>query len=94
MCPPPLGPPATQNDTTSPEDPDDPLPSMESYWKNMNKTKFEAEREAEETKRKIEEEIMAREKADISDVVEKICGSVTVKAAERHRQEQKEKYQD
>ena len=41
----------------------------------MNQTKFkveEAEREAEETKRKIEEEIMAREKADIGDVVEKI----------------------
>ena len=76
MCPPPLGPPAIQNDTTSsPEDPDDPLPSMETYWKSMNETKFkveEAEQEAEETKPKIEEEIMAREKADISDMVEKI----------------------
>ena len=63
----------------------------------MNETKFkveEAEREAEETKRKIEEEIMAREKADISDVVERIRGSVAVNAAEKHHQEQEEKYQD
>ena len=37
---------------------------------------------------------MAGEKADIGDVVEKIRGSVAVKAAERHRQEQEEKYQD
>ena len=60
----------------------------------MKETKFEAEREAEETKRKIEEEIMAREKADIGDVVEKIRGSVAVKAAERYRQEQEQRDQD
>ena len=63
----------------------------------MNETKLkveEAEREAEKTKHKIEEEIMAREKADIGDVIEKIRGSVTVKAAERHHQEEEEKYQD
>ena len=76
ICPPPLGPPATNNDTTSyPEDPDKPLPSMESYWNSMNQTKFKAEEdqhEAENIKHKIEEEIMAREKADIGDVIEKI----------------------
>ena len=76
MCPPPLGPPAIQNDTTSsPEDPDDPLPSMETYWKSMNETKFEVEEakhEAEQTKYKIKEEIKEREKSNIGDVVRKI----------------------
>ena len=95
MCPPPLGPPAIQNDTTSsPEDPDDPLPSMETYWKSMNETKFEveeAEREAEETKHKIEKEIKEREKSDIGDVVEKIRESVAVKAAEKYRQEREQR---
>ena len=97
LCPPPLGPPTNNSDTASPEDPDEPLPSMESYWNSMNQTKFKAEEdqhEAENIKHKIEEEIMAREKADIGDVIEKIRGSVAVKAAERHHQEEEEKYQD
>ena len=95
MCPPPLGSPAIQNDTTSSlENPDDPLPSMETYWKSMNETKFEveeAEREAEEAKHKIEKEIKEREKSDIGDMVEKIQGSVAVKAAEKYCQEREQR---
>ena len=95
MCPPPLGPPAIQNDTTSsPEDPDDPPQSMETVWKSMNETKFEVEeakREAEETKHKIEEEIKEREKSDIGDLVKKIRESVALKAAEQYRQEREQK---
>ena len=63
----------------------------------MNQTKFKAEEnqyDADNIKHRIEEEIMAREKADISDVIEKIRGSVAVKAAQRHQQEEEEKYQD
>ena len=63
----------------------------------MNQTKFKAEEdqhEADNIKHRVEEEIMAREKADISDVIEKIRGSVAVKAAQRHQQEEEEKYQD
>ena len=95
MYPPPLGPPAIQNDTnSSPEDPDDPSPSMETIWKSMNETKFEVEeakREAEETKHKIEEEIKEREKSDIGDLVKKIRESVALKAAEQYRQEREQK---
>ena len=59
MCPPPFSPPAIQNETTSsPEDPDDPPPSMETIWRSMNETKLEdeeAKHEAEETKHKVAE---------------------------------------
>ena len=95
MYPPPLGPPAIQNDTnSSPEDPDDPSPSIQTIWKIMNETKFEveeAQREAEETKHKIEEEIKEREKSDIGVVVKKIRESVAVKAAEQYPQEWEQK---
>ena len=63
----------------------------------MNETKLEVEeakQEAEETKLKIEEEIKAREKADIGDVVRRIRESVAVKAAEQHRQEWEQKDED
>ena len=56
----------------------------------MNETMLKVQ-EAEETKRKIEEEIMAREKADISGIVEMIRGSVAVKAAQQYRQEREQK---
>ena len=95
MCPLPLGPPAIQNDTTSsPEDPDDPPPSMETIWRSMNETKLEVEEakhEAEETKHKVEEEIKEREKSDIGDTVKKIQEYVAVKAAEQYRQEREQK---
>ena len=48
----------------------------------MNETKLEVEeakQEAEETRLKIEEEIMAREKADIGDVVQRIRESGPLK---------------
>ena len=63
----------------------------------MNETKLEVEeakQEAEETRLKIEEEIMAREKADIGDVVQRIRESVAVKAAERLRQEREQNDED
>ena len=63
----------------------------------MNETKLEVEeakQEAEETRLKIEEEIMAREKADIGDVVQRIRDSVAVKAAERLRQEREQNEED
>ena len=98
ICPPPLGPPTIQDDTTSsPEDPEGPPLSMESIWRSMNETKLEVEeakQEAEETKLKVEEEIKAREKADIGDVVQRIRESVAVKAAERHRQEREQNDED
>ena len=63
----------------------------------MNETKLEVEeakQEAEETRLKIEEEIMAREKADIGDMVQRIRDSVAVKAAERLRQEREQNEED
>ena len=63
----------------------------------MNETKLEVEeakQEAKETKLKVEEEIKAREKADIGDVVQRIRESVAVKAAERHRQEREQNDED
>ena len=95
LCPLPFGPPAILNDTkSSPEDPDDPPVSMETYWKSMNETKHkveEAKHEAEETKLKLDEEIKEREKGDISDVVRKIRDSVGVKAAEHLRLEREQR---
>ena len=95
LCPPPLGPPS--NDTAHTEDPMEPLPSMESYWDNMHKTSSYAEEDqhnADNIKQRVEEEIMSREKADISDVIEKIKKSAAVKTAQRHNQEEEDKYQD
>ena len=63
----------------------------------MNETKLEVEeakQEAEETRLKIEEEIMTREKADIGEVVQRIRDSVAVKAAERLRQEREQNEED
>ena len=98
MYPPPLGPPAIQNDTnSSSKDPDDPTPSLETIWKSVSETKLEvkeAKHEAEQTKHKIEEEIKEREKSDIGDVVKKIRESVTVKAAEQYRQEREQRDED
>ena len=63
----------------------------------MNETKLEVEeakQEAKETRLKVEEEIMTREKADIGDVVQRIRDSVAVKAAERLRQEREQNEED
>ena len=94
LCPPPLGPPS--NDTVHAEDPMEPLPSMESYWDNMHKTGSFAEESQHnaDLRQRVEEEIMSREKADISDVIEKIKKSAAIKAAQRHHQEEEDKYQD
>ena len=98
MCPPPFGPPSPNEDTTSsPVDHEGPAPSMESVWRNMTEERLEveeAQHEAAETKLKIEEEIKARERADIGDVVERIRQSVAVKAAEKYRQEREQKDED
>ena len=98
MCPPPFGPPSFHEDTTSsPVDPEGPTPSMESVWRNMTEERLEVEEakhEAEETKLKVEEEIKAREKADIGDVVKRIRDSVAVRAAEQYQQEREQKNED
>ena len=76
---------------------DGPPEDMESAWRNMTGEKpqvEEAHEEATDNKLQIEEEIKARERADIGDVVEKIRRSVAVKAAERYRQEQEQKNED
>ena len=95
LCPPPLGPPS--NDTADAEDPMEPPPSMETYWDKMHKTGSYAEEDqhnADNIRQRVEEEIMSREKADISDVIEKIKKSAAVKAAQRHQQEEENKHQD
>ena len=97
MCPPPFGPPSPREDTSPPVDLDGPPESMESVWRNMTGEKpqvEEAQQEAADTKLQIEEEVKARERADIGDVVEKIRQSVAVKAAERYRQEREQKNED
>ena len=97
VCPPPFGPPSPREITSPPVDLDGPPESMESVWRNMTGEKpqvEEAQQEATETKLQIEEEVKAREWADIGDVVEKIRQSVAVKAAERYRQEQEQKNED
>ena len=76
---------------------DGPPESMESVWRNMTEEKLqmeEAQQEAAETKLKIEEEVKARERADIRDVVARIRQSVAVKAAEKYRQEREQKDED
>ena len=76
---------------------DGPPEDMESAWRNMTGEKpqvEEAHEEATDNKLQIEEEIKARERADIGDVVEKIRRSVAVKAAERYRQEKEQNNED
>ena len=63
----------------------------------MHKTGSYAEEDqhnADNIRQRVEEEIMSREKADISDVIEKIKKYAAVKAAQRHHQEEEDKYQD
>ena len=63
----------------------------------MNQTNLYAEEDqhnADNIKHRVEEEIMAREKANISDVIEKIKRSAAIKAAQKHQQEEEEKHQD
>ncbi len=97
VCPPPFGPPSPREITSPPVDLDGPPEDMESAWRNMTGEKpqvEEAHEEATDNKLQIEEEIKARERADIGDVVEKIRRSVAVKAAERYRQEQEQNNED
>ena len=97
MCPPPFGPPSPREITSPPVDQDGPSEDMEAAWRNMTGEKpqaEEAQEEAADNKLQIEEEIKARERADISDVVEKIRRSVAVKTAERYRQEKEHNNED
>ena len=94
ICPPALGPPT--NNTASTED-DEPVPSMESYWNSLNQTRLYAEEDqhnANNIKHRVDEEIMAREKADISDIIDKIKKSAAVKAAQKHQEEEEDKHKD
>ena len=97
VCPPPFGPPSPREITNPPVDQDGPSEDMEAAWKNMTGEKpqaEEAQEEAPDNQLQIEEEIKARERADISDVVEKIRRSVAVKTAERYRQEKEQNNED
>ena len=97
MCPPPFGPPSPREITSPPVDQGGPSEDMEAAWRNMTGEKpqaEEAQEEAADNKLQIEEEIKARERADISDVVEKIRRSVAVKTAERYRQEKEQNNED
>ena len=90
LCPPPLGPPS--NDTVHAEDPEEPLPTMESYWDKMQKTGsfVEESQHNADLRQRIEEDIMAREKADLKDVIDKIKKTAVVKAAKRQHQEEED----
>ena len=97
MCPPPFGPPSPREITNPPVDQEGPSEDMEAAWKNMTGEKpqaEEAQEEAPDNQLQIEEEIKARERADISDVVERIRRSVAVKTAERYRQEKEQNNED
>ena len=45
-------------------------------------------------RQRVEEEIMSREKANLSDVINKIKKTAVVKAAQRQHQDEEDKHQD
>ena len=90
LCPPSISPPS--NDTVHDQDPEEPLPTMESYWDKMQKTGsfVEESQHNADLRQRIEEDIMAREKADLKDVIDKIKKTAVVKAAKRQHQEEED----
>ena len=90
LCPPPLSPPS--NDTVPDQDPEEPLPTMESYWNNMqnNGSFVEESQHNADVRQRVEEDIMAREKQDLKDVIDKIKKTAVVKAARRQHQEEED----
>ena len=66
-----------QNTAKSVEDLDEPpAVSMEEYWRGMDEGKHD-----------VENELKAKERKDIGDLVQRIRESVAVKAAEAHKLE-------
>ena len=65
---------------------------MESYWNNMqnNGSSVEESQHNADVRQRVEEDIMAREKQDLKDVIDKIKKTAVVKAARRRHEEQED----
>ena len=93
LCPPPVNPPS--NDTVHDRDPEE-FPTMESYWDRMqNNGSFVQESQHDaDLRQQVENDIMAREKQDLENVIDKIKKTAVVKAARRRHEEQENGEQD
>ena len=69
---------------------------MESYWDRMqNNGSFVQESQHDaDLRQQVENDIMAREKQDLEDVIDKIKKTAVVKAARRRQEEQEDGEQD
>ena len=69
---------------------------MESYWDRMqNNGSFVQESQHDaDLRQQVENDIMAREKQDLEDVIDKIKKTAVVKAARRRQEEQEDREQD
>ena len=69
---------------------------MESYWDKMqsNGSFVEESQHNADVRQRVEEDIMAREKQDLKDVIDKIKKTAVVKAARRRQEEQEDREQD
>ena len=69
---------------------------MESYWDRMqNNGSFVQENQHDaDLRQQVENDIMAREKQDLGDVIDKIKKTAVVKAARRRQEEQEDREQD
>ena len=65
---------------------------MESYWNNMqnNGSFVEESQHNADIRQQVEEDIMARKKQDLKDVIDKIKKTAVVKAAKRQHQEEED----
>ena len=65
---------------------------MESYWNNMhsNGSFVKESQHNADIRQRMEEDIMAREKQDLKDVIDKIKKTAVVKAAKRQHQEEED----
>ena len=69
---------------------------MESYWNKMqnNGSFVEESQHNADIRQQVENDIMAREKQDLEDVIDKIKKTAVVKAARRRQEEQEIGEQD
>ena len=69
---------------------------MESYWDRMqnNGSFVEESQHNADIRQQVENDIMAREKKDLEDVIDKIKKTAVVKAARRRQEEQENGEQD
>ena len=65
---------------------------MESYWDRMqnNGSFVEESQHNADIRQQVEEDIMAREKQDLEDVIDKIKKTAVVKAARRRHEEEED----